>query len=111
MPTLDSKGDVLEDSSPCAGVRADLKTCLLQSDCVKKVWMAFKVSFCDYLSKSRAVIILISVPTEWYAQEIGTHSFFKMELFSIIFFFHRIISMFKVVIKFFLSNIFTFNDK
>ncbi|XP_073996508.1 cytochrome c oxidase assembly factor 5 [Rhodnius prolixus] len=36
MPTLDSKGDVLEDSSPCAGVRADLKTCLLQSDCVKK---------------------------------------------------------------------------
>lgn len=25
----------LQDKSPCAGVRADLKMCLLQSDCVK----------------------------------------------------------------------------
>lgn len=27
----------LADTSPCAGVRADLKMCLLQSDCCKKV--------------------------------------------------------------------------
>lgn len=33
---LDAQGNVLLDQSPCAGVRADLKTCLLKSDCVKK---------------------------------------------------------------------------
>jgi len=27
----------LADQSPCAGIRADLKMCLLESDCVKKV--------------------------------------------------------------------------
>lgn len=27
----------LADTSACAGVRADLKMCLLESDCVKKV--------------------------------------------------------------------------
>ncbi|CAH1401999.1 unnamed protein product [Nezara viridula] len=36
MTKLDSEGNVLEDNSPCAGVRADLKICLLESDCVKK---------------------------------------------------------------------------
>lgn len=30
------EGD-LADQTPCAGVRADLKMCLLQSDCCKKV--------------------------------------------------------------------------
>ncbi|BES93869.1 Cytochrome c oxidase assembly protein PET191 [Nesidiocoris tenuis] len=33
---LDGQGNVLVDGSTCAGVRADLKTCLLESDCVKK---------------------------------------------------------------------------
>ncbi|XP_014251451.1 cytochrome c oxidase assembly factor 5 [Cimex lectularius] len=33
---LDSQGNVLVDDSPCAGIRADLKLCLLESDCVKK---------------------------------------------------------------------------
>lgn len=27
----------LADKTPCAGVRADLKMCLLESDCCKKV--------------------------------------------------------------------------
>lgn len=27
----------LADKSPCAGIRADLKICLLASDCCKKV--------------------------------------------------------------------------
>lgn len=27
----------LEDKTACSGVRADLKKCLLESDCVKKV--------------------------------------------------------------------------
>lgn len=27
----------LADQNPCAGIRADLKMCLLESDCVKKV--------------------------------------------------------------------------
>ncbi|KAK9498577.1 hypothetical protein O3M35_003178 [Rhynocoris fuscipes] len=36
MPKLDSKGNYLDDTSSCAGVRADLKNCLLESDCVKK---------------------------------------------------------------------------
>jgi cytochrome c oxidase assembly factor 5 len=27
----------LVDQNPCAGIRADLKMCLLESDCVKKV--------------------------------------------------------------------------
>jgi hypothetical protein len=27
----------LIDHNPCAGIRADLKMCLLESDCVKKV--------------------------------------------------------------------------
>ena len=36
----------LADKSPCAGIRADLKMCLLASDCCKKV------SFCQkYLSE------------------------------------------------------------
>ncbi|XP_071441301.1 cytochrome c oxidase assembly factor 5 [Hetaerina americana] len=26
----------LKDKSPCSGIRADLKMCLLESDCVKK---------------------------------------------------------------------------
>lgn len=30
----------LADKSPCAGVRADLKMCLLQSDCCKIVRIA-----------------------------------------------------------------------
>uniref|UniRef100_U5EZV6 Cytochrome c oxidase assembly factor 5 n=1 Tax=Corethrella appendiculata TaxID=1370023 RepID=U5EZV6_9DIPT len=29
-------GEELADKSPCAGVRADLKMCLLESDCCKK---------------------------------------------------------------------------
>lgn len=28
----------LVDQNPCAGIRADLKMCLLESDCVKKVF-------------------------------------------------------------------------
>lgn len=37
MTVLDSQGNVLTDESSCAGVRADLKNCLLDSDCVVKV--------------------------------------------------------------------------
>ncbi|KAF5273465.1 hypothetical protein FQA39_LY07482 [Lamprigera yunnana] len=30
------EGERLADKSPCAGVRADLKMCVLNSDCVKR---------------------------------------------------------------------------
>ncbi|KAB0802493.1 hypothetical protein PPYR_04679 [Photinus pyralis] len=30
------EGEKLADKTPCAGVRADLKMCLLNSDCVKR---------------------------------------------------------------------------
>lgn len=32
----EEEGEKLADKSACAGVRADLKMCLLNSDCVKK---------------------------------------------------------------------------
>lgn len=31
------EGERLEDKSACAGVRADLKLCLLNSDCCRRV--------------------------------------------------------------------------
>jgi hypothetical protein len=37
MTKLDNEGNILLDKTPCAGVRADLKKCLLASDCVTKV--------------------------------------------------------------------------
>lgn len=33
----EEEGEQLQDKSPCAGIRADLKMCLLESDCCKKV--------------------------------------------------------------------------
>lgn len=33
----EEEGETLQDKSPCAGIRADLKMCLLESDCCKKV--------------------------------------------------------------------------
>lgn len=33
------EGWQLEDQTPCAGLRADLKICLLETDCCKKVSM------------------------------------------------------------------------
>lgn len=36
------EGEKLADKSPCAGVRADLKICLLNSDCCKKVFLLIK---------------------------------------------------------------------
>jgi hypothetical protein len=38
----------LVDQNPCAGIRADLKMCLLESDCVKKViYFLFVRSYVD----------------------------------------------------------------
>lgn len=37
MIVYELDGEKLVDSTPCAGVRADLKMCLLMSDCCKKV--------------------------------------------------------------------------
>jgi hypothetical protein len=38
----------LADQKPCAGIRADLKMCLLESDCVKKViYFLFVTSYVD----------------------------------------------------------------
>lgn len=33
----EEEGEQLKDKSACSGVRADLKMCLLQSDCCKRV--------------------------------------------------------------------------
>lgn len=33
----EEEGEQLQDKTPCAGIRADLKTCLLESDCCKLV--------------------------------------------------------------------------
>ncbi|XP_055386845.1 cytochrome c oxidase assembly factor 5 [Condylostylus longicornis] len=35
MMKYQEEGEKLADTSPCAGVRADLKMCLLESDCCK----------------------------------------------------------------------------
>lgn len=35
------ENEELVDKTPCAGVRADLKMCLLDSDCCKKVGLFF----------------------------------------------------------------------
>lgn len=35
------EGEKLADKTACAGVRADLKLCLLNSDCCKKVFHIF----------------------------------------------------------------------
>jgi hypothetical protein len=37
MMRYEGEGAHLVDQNPCAGIRADLKMCLLESDCVKKV--------------------------------------------------------------------------
>ncbi|PSN53353.1 Cytochrome c oxidase assembly factor 5 [Blattella germanica] len=37
MMKYDEERAHLKDESPCAGIRADLKMCLLESDCVKKL--------------------------------------------------------------------------
>lgn len=37
MMRYEEEGEMLADKSACAGVRADLKMCLLESDCVKRV--------------------------------------------------------------------------
>ncbi|KAJ6625035.1 Cytochrome c oxidase assembly factor 5 [Pseudolycoriella hygida] len=36
MITYESEGEILADTSACAGARADLKMCLLESDCCRK---------------------------------------------------------------------------
>lgn len=35
--TYEEEGEHLQDKSPCAGIRADLKMCLLESDCCRVV--------------------------------------------------------------------------
>lgn len=45
MAKLDPEGNELKDNSPCAGVRADLKICLLESDCVRKVKLYYNTNF------------------------------------------------------------------
>lgn len=37
MITYETDGERLADETPCAGSRADLKICLLESDCCKIV--------------------------------------------------------------------------
>lgn len=37
MITYESEGERLADTTACAGVRADLKLCLLESDCCRMV--------------------------------------------------------------------------
>lgn len=39
----------LKDKRPCSGLRADLKTCVLASDCVKKVNIFKKIQRCMYI--------------------------------------------------------------
>lgn len=41
MIVYELDGEKLADTTPCAGVRADLKMCLLESDCCKKVGTCF----------------------------------------------------------------------
>ncbi|GLV31863.1 uncharacterized protein CBL_07623 [Carabus blaptoides fortunei] len=36
MMQYEEEGEKLKDKSPCHGVRADLKMCLLESDCCKR---------------------------------------------------------------------------
>ncbi|CAG9858281.1 unnamed protein product [Phyllotreta striolata] len=37
MMKYEEEGEKLADTSPCAGVRADLKMCLLESDCCRNL--------------------------------------------------------------------------
>lgn len=37
MITYESEGERLADTTACAGIRADLKVCLLESDCCRLV--------------------------------------------------------------------------
>lgn len=37
MMQYEEEGERLADETPCAGSRAELKMCLLDSDCVKRV--------------------------------------------------------------------------
>lgn len=37
MMQYEEEGEKLADKSPCAGIRADLKMCLLKSDCCRIV--------------------------------------------------------------------------
>lgn len=39
MIVYELDGEKLADNTACAGVRADLKMCLLMSDCCKKVFI------------------------------------------------------------------------
>lgn len=56
MITYEYDGERLSDNSACAGVRADLKICLLQSDCCRKVIYVLKTNLCNRCVK----IILFS---------------------------------------------------
>lgn len=49
MITYELDGEQLADKSACAGVRADLKMCLLESDCCRKVSSEFGPNFNDFL--------------------------------------------------------------
>lgn len=43
MIVYENEGEKLEDNTACAGVRADLKMCLLESDCCRKVRKAREI--------------------------------------------------------------------
>lgn len=44
MMRYSEENEKLADNTACAGVRADLKMCLLESDCCKKVMLAYNKS-------------------------------------------------------------------
>lgn len=44
MMHYEEEGETLKDKSACAGVRADLKMCLLSSDCCKRVSITCKLA-------------------------------------------------------------------
>lgn len=46
MIVYELDGERLADTSACAGIRADLKMCLLMSDCCKKVLYIYCYMFC-----------------------------------------------------------------
>lgn len=55
MITYEYDGERLADNSACAGIRADLKICLLQSDCCRKVVILLGHS--KYQSASYSLIL------------------------------------------------------
>lgn len=50
MMQYEEEGEKLKDKSACHGVRADLKMCLLESDCCKRVRYSFAIGNSEVLN-------------------------------------------------------------